>query len=341
MKEKQLVAPFPYMGNKRKVIDEVWARLGSPAHYIEPFCGSASMLLGSPKIASLEVVNDWNGFLSNFWRAVQSDSKAVAHAADYPVSHIDFGARHEWLMTQRKKLAVNLKNPFWPGDHLVAGWWLWGACISIGGGFCEWDKESPPESRLDAGSGIHADGKIPYISGPGQGVQAIGGIPRADPGVGFQRLTKSREVVDLHPEEEMLTSSGHVAMSWLKKLQDRLDRVRILHGDWSRCLNRCYSPDSTAIFLDPPYIGFEGCYGGEIPIAKKVAEWCRRVVITEPKLRIALCGHGKNNNLQGWDVFHWDRKSSTFGSTKTAALESIWFSPACLPGLNENIKEAA
>ena len=55
-------APFPYFGGKRTIAPDVWARLGRPTQYIEPFCGSAAMLLAAPEPASLEVVNDFNGF---------------------------------------------------------------------------------------------------------------------------------------------------------------------------------------------------------------------------------------------------------------------------------------
>lgn len=87
-----LRAPFPYFGGKRDVIDLVWQRFGRVRQYIEPFCGSAAMLLGAPEPASLEVVNDANGFIANFWRAVKSQPAEVAREADYPVSHIDLGA---------------------------------------------------------------------------------------------------------------------------------------------------------------------------------------------------------------------------------------------------------
>ena len=44
-------APFPYFGGKRAIARDVWQRLGEPAHYIEPFCGSAAMLLRAPRPA--------------------------------------------------------------------------------------------------------------------------------------------------------------------------------------------------------------------------------------------------------------------------------------------------
>jgi hypothetical protein len=142
--EKQLLAPFPWFGGKRKVAADVWARLGSPKQYIEPFCGSAAILLAAPSVASLEVVGDMNGFIANFWRAVKYQPGRVAEWADYPVSHIDQGARHVWLHRRRETLAEGLADAEWPGDAQAAGWWLWGQCSWIGSGWAEWDRSSEP-----------------------------------------------------------------------------------------------------------------------------------------------------------------------------------------------------
>lgn len=43
-----LAAPFPWFGGKRKVAPEVWAALGDPDNYIEPFAGSLAVLLNRP-----------------------------------------------------------------------------------------------------------------------------------------------------------------------------------------------------------------------------------------------------------------------------------------------------
>lgn len=67
-------APFPYFGGKRDIASEVWMRFGSPKQYIEPFCGSAAVLLAAPAPASLEVIGDANGFIANFWRATVHQS---------------------------------------------------------------------------------------------------------------------------------------------------------------------------------------------------------------------------------------------------------------------------
>ena len=296
-----LKAPFPYFGGKRSVVADVWQRFGEPKQYIEPFAGSLAIMLGKPKgPAGLEVIGDANGFIANFWRAVKNQPAAVAHAADYPVSHIDQGARHAWMMQQRDRLGAELQDPFWPGDAIVAGWWLWGQCSWIGAGWCDWFKVSR------AGRGVQAIGKVPHVGDAGRGVQAIGQVPHVS-------------------DAGMLTSSGEAAWIWLHKLAARLERVRVIHGDWNRCMNHHYGGNDTAVLLDPPYLAFEGLYGRTEPVAKECETWARE----HPHLRVALCGHMGDYDLPGWSALQWSRDGNTYGSDKTKDAEAIWFSPAC------------
>jgi DNA adenine methylase len=299
-----LRAPFPYFGGKRDVAADAWARLGRPKQYIEPFCGSAAVLLAAPKPAALEVIGDMNGFIANFWRATVAQPAEVARWADYPVSHIDLGARHVWLMEQRDRLGAALRDPNWPGDAQVAGWWLWGQCCWIGSGWCEWTGQIPHAS--DAGMGVQALGKIPHASDAGRGVQALGKIPHAG-------------------DAGMWTSGGRTAWAWLHKLAARLERVRVVHGEWSRCLNTNYGGADTAVFLDPPYDSYEALYRAD-NVAAAVADWCRE----NADKRVALCGHRGDYDLPGWTVLEWERKRATYSGTSTSDQEAIWFSPACL-----------
>lgn len=92
-------APFPWFGGKRRVAPIVWARFGDIKNYVEPFFGSGAVLLGRPDfdagVPPLETVNDKDGFVSNFWRAVQTAPDEVAHYADWPVNENDLHARRE------------------------------------------------------------------------------------------------------------------------------------------------------------------------------------------------------------------------------------------------------
>ena len=272
-------APFPYFGGKRAVAKDVWQRLGSPTQYIEPFCGSAAMLLAAPRPATLEVVCDANGFIANFWRAVKHQPAKVAEWADYPVSHIDLGARHKWLMEQRGRIGEAMQDADWPGDAKVAGWWLWGQCCWIGSGWCDWEKV----------------GQGPHASDAGRGV--------------------------------LLTSCGRTAWTWLHKLADRLERVRVVHGDWDRCLNNHFGGKDTAVFLDPPYKAYEKLYGVTQSVAAAAEDWAR----DNGHLRVAICGHVGDYDLPGWDAVEWSRGRLTYGGGKTTDKECIWYSPGCLP----------
>jgi hypothetical protein len=172
-------------------------------------------------------------------------------------------------------------------------------------------------------SGVEADGKIPHISNAGMGVQAAGQIPYVScSGQGYQSGPKAE---DADIGQGLWTSSGAVAHQWLHRLADRLERVRLIHGDWSRCLNHHYGKDSTAVFFDPPYENYEGLYRAG-KVAQDVAVWCK----ANPELRIALCGHIGDYDLPGWDVMQWSRKRNTYGGTGTKDAEAIWFSPGCL-----------
>lgn len=285
-----IAPPFIWHGGKREIASVVWSRLGRPKQYIEPFCGGCAVLLAAPAPALLEVIGDLNGFVANFWRAVKHQPGAVIEAAGYPVSHIDLTARHGWLLEQRNRLADGLSDPDWPGDAKAAGWWLWGQNAWIGTGWCTWD-----------GDGNCGD-KIPCITNGGNGIHA--GQGRTADGA-------------------FLARAGAMAHKKISELTKRLSRVVIIHGDWTRGLNHTYGGDNTAVFLDPPYRGYDAPYGTE-PVADAVEAWAR----DHRHLRIALCGYVGDYNLPGWELVRWTRIRAAHGG-KTRDNECIWFSPAC------------
>ena len=90
-----LKAPFPYFGGKRNAAATVWEALGDVGGYVEPFAGSAAVLLARPTTQGrrVETINDADGWLINAWRAIQLDPATVAAHAVGPVSEIDYHAR--------------------------------------------------------------------------------------------------------------------------------------------------------------------------------------------------------------------------------------------------------
>jgi hypothetical protein len=172
-----LAAPFPYFGGKANACEQVWAAFGAVDNYVEAFAGSAAMLLGAPDSKRIATINDADGFVANFWRAIAADPDAVAHHADWPCNEVDLFARHSWLVRQTGTLTENLHaDPDW-FDAKIAGWWCWGACNWIGSGWCSgtgpWvhDGEKIVDSRQlphlgNAGQGINR--KLPHLGDAGR-----------------------------------------------------------------------------------------------------------------------------------------------------------------------------
>lgn len=149
----QLTAPFPYFGGKRRAAELAWARFGDVPNYVEPFCGSCAVLLARPHAPRVETVNDIDGLLVNFWRAVAFDPDAVTKHVLWPVTELDLHARHKWLLGHRDSITEQLRADPEFYDAKAAGWWCWGANAWIGSGWG--DKEAIQLPHLtSAGVGL-------------------------------------------------------------------------------------------------------------------------------------------------------------------------------------------
>lgn len=155
-------APFPYFGGKSRVAGVGWRAFGQDVpNYIEPFAGSLAMLLGRPGgPGKIETVNDRDRYLANFWRAIVTDPWGVAEWADGPVNEADLHARHKWLVNQHDFRERMHEDPEFY-DVKIAGWWVWGICCWIGGGWCV-EPNNHKHPKLDGiGKGVHSDAGNP------------------------------------------------------------------------------------------------------------------------------------------------------------------------------------
>lgn len=123
---------FQWFGGKRMIANEVWKRLGKVTRYIEPFAGSAAVLLARPEFQGREVINDLDGYLVNFWRAVKADVEGVAAELVSPISELDLIARKRVFVREAESLTERLKaDPKWY-DREMAAWWFHGHSASVG-----------------------------------------------------------------------------------------------------------------------------------------------------------------------------------------------------------------
>lgn len=305
----ELRAPYNWFGGKRKVAEMVWERFGDVPNYVEPFYGSGAVLLGRPTPAKLETINDKDAFVVNFWRAIQNDPEAVARWANAPVNESDLMAKHRWLAESASaRMEVTKLDPDFY-DAKVAGFWVWGICAWIGGGWCDGKshKGNMKLPHLGGGMGIHR--REPHLPGC---------------------LELDREKGDEF--ERLYEYFGHLAR--------RLRHVRVACGDWSRVMGDSvtFNNGLTGVFLDPPYdagmhsVDYAAGCGN---ISKDVREWA--IANGEnPLLRICLCGYeGEHAMPDSWETVEW-KATGGYGNLgdgrgrENAAKERIWFSPACL-----------
>ena len=322
----ELKAPFPWFGGKSRAFREVSVVFGDVTTYCEPFAGSLGILLQRDPV-NHEVVNDTDGWLVNFWRAVKAAPDAVAAWADSPVIEQDLHARHWWLLQRREVLSKMLEADPDAYDAKAAGWWVWGICAWIGSGWC---GGNGPWSVTGAGE------DATLVKAAGRGINRQ--IPRmGDSGIN-RKLSHMRDAGQ---------GSRDLITAWMRALSDRLRRVRVAAGDFMRVLSPCVlhvGRDTKAIagvLLDPPYpSGFDqaACYAGSASHATEVyqcaIDWALSVA-DNPRYRIVACGYdGLWTPPDGWTTRQW-RNTAGYRREKGQRQEVLWCSPHCVPPSND------
>lgn len=327
--ETQFKPPFPWFGGKSRCAPQVWCALGDVDHYVEPFAGSLAVLLRRPDWHQhrVETVNDRDEYIANFWRAVQHDPESVAHYADWPVNETDLFSRHLWLVNEGKRQmqAGMASDPEWY-DAKIAGWWVWGQCCWLGGGWC---SGRGPWTLDDAGNVVYRPA--------GRG----GGVKRQRPHLSDGGQGVNRKRPHLAAEGRGVKRSNQNLLDYMQTLADRLRQVRVCCGDWSRVLtNGALAHGKTiGIFLDPPYSAEAGRSSGiyavdDLHVAHDVREWALANG-DNPKLRIVLAGYeGEHDMPESWRVLAWKANGgmSNFrknGENENKHRERLWLSPGC------------
>jgi site-specific DNA-adenine methylase len=328
----ELKAPFPYFGGKSRAASLVWSRLGDVSNYVEPFAGSLAVILNRPHAPQTETVNDKDGFIANFWRAIQHDSETVAHYADQPVNECDLHARHIWLVERREALTRRLEGDPDYYDAKVAGWWVWGISCWIGSGWC---KGGGPWQAVEDAEGFR---QLVHLGNQGQGVN------RQLVHLGDQGQGVNRKRVSLGQGGRGVNGSVKAELvDYFYTLRDRLRNVRVCCGDWKRVTGPSvtFKHGLTGVLLDPPYSNeerAEGLYTEDCgSVATEVREWAIKNG-NNKLLRIAVCGYeGEHQFPENWECVSWHARGGYGGQNQdrdneNRKRERIWFSPNCLKG---------
>ena len=289
--------PFPYFGGKFKIGATIWSMIGNVPNYIEPFCGSAAVLLARPSTPKTETINDIDGLLVNALRAIQWEPEKTAYWADYPVTEIDYNCRHAWLRDQRHTITDKLKTVPLYCDPQAAGWWIWGANLKIGGRWC-YDENK----------------EIPHLGDPGKGVNRTTLPHLGDPGTGVKLLPWFYEL------QRRLSRTRILCGDWQRCLTPSVTTKLGLTG----------------VYLDPPYEGYhESLYSENNDVFGEVVAWCKENQ-DNPQFRIILSSYSNAEALKeltGWRTWAWHATKGYQKSNQgdhTGKKEILMISPNCL-----------
>jgi hypothetical protein len=286
----------------------------------------------------------------------QAPEEVAIHASN-PVNECDLHARHLWLVNNAQKLTSRLMADPDYFEPKTAGWWAWGLCLWIGGGWCNgeggWMAQEDEEgvlifARGDGGKGVAK--QLPHLGDGGQGVAKqlphLGGgqgvakqLPHLGGGQGVAKQLPhlgngGRGVAKQLPHLGGGKEAQRIEFlnAWFAKLSDLLHDSRTCCGSWERVLSvgTMTRNGIAGVLLDPPYSLTGAVYANDSnTVSKDVRAWCIENG-NNPLLRIALCGHELEGHeiLQshGWKVAKWNSSGYQGGDDR----ERIWFSPHCI-----------
>lgn len=127
-------------------------------------------------------------------------------------------------------------------------------------------------------------------------------------------------------------------IDYFTALAERLRRVRVCCGDWTRVLGDSVTikHGMTGVFLDPPYQAERAeCYAVETNVSAAVRQWAIEHG-NHPSLKIALCGYtGEHEMPENWEAVRWIAQGG-YGvqgngrGRANAERETIWFNKSCV-----------
>lgn len=138
---------------------------------------------------------------------------------------------------------------------------------------------------------------------------------------------------DLHRSNHGTGIKGFdFSRAWFDDVVNRISRVQVLCGDWSRCVTDSalypHRSDPAGIFLDPPYgtgngVAYDDTTGNT---ARDVWEWAVEHG-DNPRLRIVVAGYDDRELPAGWSQVERSEARGYGGDNRHR--ERLWLSPHC------------
>lgn len=283
-----------YFGGKSLIADSIWDKIKSVENYVEPFCGSAAIMLANPNPPKIETINDKDCMITNFWRAIKFNPELVASYANNPPNEIDLHAKQKYIVNFVNEEFINkMESDPEFCDYKIAGWWAYGLSTSIGN---NWLNKK----------GLTA---MPHLSTAGQGIH----------GLKFSILEQYQAIAERLKRVRIVTGDWQKVCTpsvTYKNYGLSKDGITFVF------LDPPYNMENRT-----------KVYKVESNVFKEVNDWCIAHQI-HPDLKIAVCGYQGDYDLPDWEQLEWKTNGgfSSLGDNQgkiNSKKECIWFSPSC------------
>ncbi len=293
-------APFPYFGGKSEIASVIWDGLGDVRFYLEPFCGSGAVLLARPQHHrnDNEIINDFDCHIANVWRGIKYYPDEVAKWCDYPISHADQIARHQYLVDKQDNLREKILSHPEYCDAQMAGYWIWGMSCWIGDGWCQKLSDGKVSNKMPVTYNMR--------------------------GIHSERVKKISDIYDyMRILSKRMKNLRILCGDWKQGFRT----PAILEDDCGIFFDPPYSLEAGR---DNNLYRHEN-----LSVSHEVREWC---IQHEGKCKIVLAGYDVEHcelERRGWQSYEWKTQGGYSNQRKNGdkntnnERERLWFSPLC------------
>ena len=296
--------PIPYYGSKEKIaplIVDIVKKDNWSTQYIEPFVGSNSILLQDNFDGIKVILNDFDGKITNLWRALkykpeETASYILGTCNTINLTGLDLAVQRSYdALLDRLHADLNYCDPKLAAYFmdLSCGWIGDGAGNSSG----PWTT-IPDEDGIDIfvrkGKGDVVCQQVQYNNDCG--ISCKQPNYESDRGIGCNQ--------EEYASDRGIRGKQAQYSAWFWDISKRLSDSYILSHDFERILNLyVIKSKRTTIFFDPPY-DKSGDIGGGCTyisddhniISKRTREWCIKNHNELVKTRIIVAGRGKEHD---------------------------------------------
>lgn len=324
----KLKRPIPYYGSKEKiapVIYDIIKKDGWTTQYIEPFVGSNSIILQDNFDGIKCIINDFDGKITNLWRALkykpeETASYILGTCNTINLTGLDLAVQRSYdALLDRLHADIDFCDPKLAAHFMdLCCSWIGAGAGNTKGPWTTIKDEDGIDILVRKEKGDVACQQSLYTSDQGVrcnqaqysdcGIRCQQSQYSGDQGV----ICKQAQYDDCgircnqaqYSDDRGIRSKQAQYTEWFNDISKRLSDSYILSHDFEKILNlHVISSKRTTIFFDPPY-DKSGDTGGGVAyisddhniVSKRVREWCIKNNEALKNTRIIVAGRGKEHD---------------------------------------------